>query len=673
MKNLKVALTFLVTILLQNYLPAQDKLDIKFGKVGAEDFDLSKYKYDSGATAVIIADIGNTSFEGNQKGDFSLVFKRSKRIKIINKNGFDIANDEFVVYNDGEDQEKLTDLKAFTYNLENGKVLQTKLDEKSIFSDKLDKYRTRKKFTMPAVKEGSIIEISYIIKSDFYNYLRSWDFQGRYPCLWSEYEVAIPSFFHYVQLTQGDQNFFVKTGKSDQVSYMLRQNNGADQDDVYRLTTAVNDFRWVKKDVPALKEESYTTTISNYVSRIVFQIHYVQFGENAERHDYMGNWFMASEKLLENPYFGGALNDDNHWMSEELKTVTAGTQTDLEKMQKTYAFVRDHFTCTDYDSKYTDKSLKTVFKNKNGNVAEINLLLTAMLRHENIRADPMVLSTRDNGYPVELYPLMSRFNYVICAAYAEGKRYYLDASRQALGFGNLPIDCYNGLARIINKDSPYAVYFRPDSLKEFKWTNVIIINDDKGQSSGSFQTTFGTNESYYVRNKIKKDGPEEFFKKIQTSYGSDVSIDNTGIDSLTQLEKPIKLHYDFMLKSAAGEDIIYFNPMMSEAYKDNPFQSEQRTYPVEMPYCFDESYNFNMEIPAGYDVEELPKSARVSLNETDGYFEYLIQKSDDNILMRTRVKLNKAVFAPDEYNTLRDFFAFIVKKQGEQIVFKKKK
>jgi len=35
--------------------------------------------------------------------------------------------------------------------------------------------------------------------------------------------------------------------------------------------------------------------------------------------------------------------------------------------------------------------------------------------------------------------------------------------------------------------------------------------------------------------------------------------------------------------------------------------------------------------------------------------------------------MKKAYFDPDEYNTLRDFFAYIVKKQSEQIVFKKKK
>ena len=113
--------------------------------------------------------------------------------------------------------------------------------------------------------------------------------------------------------------------------------------------------------------------------------------------------------------------------------------------------------------------------------------------------------------------------------------------------------------------------------------------------------------------------------------------------------------------------------MMSSAYKENPFKSAERKYPVEMPYVMDETYTLNMEIPNGYVVDELPKSARVSLNDKDGSFEYLIAKDENGIQLRSRIRLNKATFEPDDYNTLRDFFAYVVKKQNEQIVFKKKK
>ena len=673
MKIKRLLFAILSLFLLQNNLSAQDKLNIKFGKIAPEDFDLSKYKYDSGASAVIIADVGNTSFEGNSKGNFTLIFKRYTRIKILNKSGFDAATENIYLHKNSADEERVSDLKAVTYNLENGNIISTKLDEKSIFTDQLNKYYFAKKFTLPAVKEGSIIEVSYTIKSisGYYQFLRSWSFQGDYPCLWSEYQATIPQFFNYVVSTQGDQSFFVHTTERVGAFYAVHSSNGAGAaDDV--LTISGNAFvsRWVKKDVPAMKEEAFTTTIRNHLSRIEFQLHYIQYGDENPRHDMMGNWFMASEKLLADEDFGEALNADNFWMDDDIKTITAGCTNNLEKIKKTYAYIRDNFTCTNHDAIYTNNPIKTVFKTKNGNVAGINLLLTAMLRHENISAEPLLLSTRDNGYPSDTYPLMERFNYVICAATESDKTYYLDASEPLIGFNHLPTYCYNGNARVINKEKPYTVSLDADSLKEQSMTSVIIINDDKGHPAGSFQSTQGLYESYVTRGKIKKKSEKEFFKDLQTAYGSDIKIENIHIDSLSLLEYPVKISYDFDLGNDDA-DIIYFNPMMSENYKENPFKSADRKYPVEIPYIIDDIYTCNMEIPKGYTVEELPKSSKVAYNEKEGYFEYLIQKNDLGVQMRVRLKLNKTFFLPDEYNTLRDFFAYIVKKEGEQIVFKK--
>ena len=78
-----------------------------------------------------------------------------------------------------------------------------------------------------------------------------------------------------------------------------------------------------------------------------------------------------------------------------------------------------------------------------------------------------------------------------------------------------------------------------------------------------------------------------------------------------------------------------------------------------------------MEIPTGYKVDELPKSTRVKLNENEGMFEYIATSDANTIQLRYKLVLNKATFNPEDYATLRDFYGYVVKKQAEQIVFKK--
>jgi hypothetical protein len=176
-----------------------------------------------------------------------------------------------------------------------------------------------------------------------------------------------------------------------------------------------------------------------------------------------------------------------------------------------------------------------------------------------------------------------------------------------------------------------------------------------------------------MRDEIKEKGQEVVIKDIQKNYGEDIKIKNPVFDSLNKPEEILGIRYEVNMKNN-NEDLMYFSPMFGENYKNNPFKSAERHYPVEMPYTSEELFIMNMEVPKGYEVDELPKSTRVKLDEqNDGMFEYLIQQQDDRISLRMKIVMKRTYFVPDEYETLREFYNMIVKKQAEQIVFKKKK
>ena len=214
--------------------------------------------------------------------------------------------------------------------------------------------------------------------------------------------------------------------------------------------------------------------------------------------------------------------------------------------------------------------------------------------------------------------------------------------------------------------------FSADSLLERKTTSIILNTNEKGEMIGALQQSPGYFESHNIREAVKEKGKDEYFKEMKKAYGEDMELTNPRIDSLDKLEENVAISYDFKLNQEK-EDIIYINPMFGEGYKENPFKSAKRYYPVEMPYASDETYTFTMFIPEGYAVDELPKSTIVKLNqEGDGRFEYLISQSGSAISMRSRIQLKRAYYEPDEYDMLREFFNLIVKKQNEQIVLKKK-
>jgi hypothetical protein len=659
-------------------LYAQDKTSYKFGKLAQSDFNVTAPKFDSGANAVIIADIGSTKFEGNTQGSFNLIYTRYMRIKIINKNGFEIGSRRLFIYHDEKgNHEKISSIKGSTFNIENGEIRETRLDEKSIFNTKGNKDYDIRTFTLPALKEGSIFDLEYTIRSPFTFLLRSWDFQGEYPRLWSEYTVTIAPPFHYVMKLQGDTSFDINS--SDEISslYHIRVEEGGEQTQLYSLTGPALQHRWVKKNVPSLHEEPFTTTVKNYNTSVSFQLNYFQWTEQSERRDHMTDWAVTSKTLMEEEDFGQAIARENFWISDKLNEATRGASTDREKVYNIFSYVRDNFNSGSRNGEgrnavFTKNSLKDVYRKKEGNVAEINLLLVAMLRKAGIDADPIILSTRDNGIANTSYPLIEEYNYVICAVYLDGKMYKLDASQPYIGFNQLPEDCYNGLGHVINEKNPQAVNFSADTLHENSVINVLIMYDEKGMPSGNYKNLMGKIGSYKTRREIGNSSIQSYKEKIQTDMGTDIVIENFKIDSLNIFDFPLTVDFDFQLKNNTDADILYFDPIIEYGYKVNPFKAMDRHYPVEMPYLMDERYVLNMDIPTGFVVDELPKSTRVNYNGSEGLFEYIVQKGESNIRLDIHLKLNKTYFPVEEYSSLREFFTGIVKMENEKIVFKKK-
>ncbi|HLG41708.1 MAG TPA: transglutaminase domain-containing protein, partial [Chitinophagaceae bacterium] len=574
------------------------------------------------------------------------------------------------IYTSGSAEEELSSLKAITYNLENGKVTETKLESKSVFKDKLDKKHTLKKFTFPNIKEGSIIEYQYTLKSDFIFNLQPWEFQGEYPKLWSEYTVRMPEFLYYVTLSQGYQSFYIKDQKGGSSNFNISDSRGAGATERDQFSASITDYRWVMKNVPALKEEGFTSTIRNHIAKIEFQLAETRLPLTPK--NVMGTWTQTCEDLLKDEDFGFSLNKDNPWLNDVMDAAVHEAANDMAKAKNIYVYVRDNMTCTNHNRVSLDQPLKNVLKNRNGNEAEINLLLVAMLRKAGLHADPVILSTRSHGYTYAMYPLLDRFNYVIAQLAIGDRTWYLDASEPHMGFGKLSYKCYNGHARVVNPEAT-PIDFSADSLVERKVTSFFIINDEKGNLAGSAQQSPGFYESGDLRDRVKEKGKDGLLSDIKKGFSAETGLSDFVIDSLDKYEEPLTLRYNFDIKMDK-EDILYINPMFGEGQKENPFKSAERFYPVEMPYTIDETYLLQMEIPQGYGVDELPKQVLVRLNEMDdGLFEYRISQSNNTVSLRSRLRIKRSVFVPEEYEMLREFFNLVVKKHNEQIVFKKKK
>ncbi|AFD08348.1 hypothetical protein Solca_3341 [Solitalea canadensis DSM 3403] len=651
------------------------KTPVKYGKVSMEELTMPIYSLDSSANAVVLADVGNSYFVWGQD-DFELVHERHCRIKIFNKAAFDDATFEIPYYSGAYSKEKITQLKGVTYLLENGKINEYKLDSKGIFDEKITDNLNNRKFTLPNVKEGAVIEFIYTIKTDRTTFFKEWEFQGKYPVIWSEYTARIPEYYFYKLEMQGYNPFAINEKKDGNEQFMIRwssniatQGNEGNRAGSASVSARTTDYRWVMKDVPAFSDDKFITTKDDYISKIKFQLQGYQYPQSAY-HGVLNTWEKVTEAIYNTDGFASSMNRTG-FLKDQIKVIADKYPDMATRSVAIASFLKSNVKWNGNNGYLASQTPKTVFEKKTGSAADINLLLVGMLREAGLEANPILLSTRRNGRVNQYYPMVDNFNYVIAAVRLDSTDLLLDATDAHRPSYLLPERCLNGKGRLINQKSEGRwVELENDNLKAKRLT-VASLGLKDGKLAGDIIVYAKDYEAANMRSSVAEiTNEDDYFKKAFKTNG--IVISKHSFDNLKNIDTTLVTKLSFESEEELNNNsIIYINPILFGSFTENVFKAKDRKYPVSFPTAKEDSYMVTIDIPEGYIVDELPKSARFDLSEGGAKFSYTIGQVGTKIQVRTIVSFNKTMFLPEEYEGLKAFYAGIISKQSEQIVLKK--
>ncbi len=250
--------------------------DFKLGKVSLAELEEKEHPKDPSAAAAVLFKKGEVKFEYNDSDGFQVVTTVKTRIKIYKKEGYGWANQEVRYYLENSLNENVSFSDAITYNLIGGKIEKTKLKSDGEFIEKINKYWGQKKITMPNIKEGSVIEFEYTIKSPMIGSLRDWDFQASIPVNYSEFATYIPEYFDYKRNQKGYVSIKTETEKLNRkVNYV----STTDYQDGSKPIRSNEELSFIETkttfsimDLPAVKEEAYVNNMDNYTSSISHEL-----------------------------------------------------------------------------------------------------------------------------------------------------------------------------------------------------------------------------------------------------------------------------------------------------------------------------------------------------------------------------------------------------------------
>lgn len=648
--------------------------EFKLGKVSVAELEEKAHPQDPSAVAAILFKKGDVRFEYNQDKGFEMVTVVKTRVKIYKKEGYDWANQTVQYYLGSNLKESVSFSDAVTFNLIDGKIEKIKLKSEGEFDEKSNKYWGRKKVTMPNVKEGSVVEYEYTIRSPRISELKEWFFQTSIPVNYSEFVTHIPEYFIYNPNPKG--YIFPKVTvekKQNTITYNYREQKDPGksvltQSSQEKLQFLETNTAYLAQNLPAMKEEVFVNNIDNYTASVTHELAMTKF-PNSILEMYSTDWNSVVKKIYNYDDFGPELNKTGYF-EQDLKGVLAGLNSPEDKMTAILQFVKTTVKWDEYYGYSCNDGVKQAYNKKSGNVAEINLMLTAMLRYAGLTANPVLVSTRSNG--IALFPNRTAFNYVI-AAVEDGQNIALLDATDAFSAPNiLPVRDLNWVGRLIRKDgSSIDVDLMPKQTAN----DLISMNysvDEKGEVLGKLRRQRTNHHALLFRSSFRETKEDAYLEKFENDNNN---IEVSEYERTNEIDVKLPVVETLSFKGANFSekvgDAIYIKPLLSFATNINPFKQEIREYPVDFAFPFMDKYIVNVQIPDGYKIDSYPQTAVISMEDGLASFKFLTSATDNTVQISFLCQINVPIIGADYYPALKEFFQKMIDKQNEKIVLKK--
>ncbi|MBD3583210.1 DUF3857 domain-containing protein [Flavobacterium selenitireducens] len=662
----------LVTLLLIATPAFSQKFEIQ--KVTVADLEQKALPADPSAQAAILFSIGEVNFRYDKEKGFRIYTTVKTRIKIYGSAGYEWGNFEKNYYDAASaNRERLTFGDACTYNLVNGQIEKTKLRSDGIFDSKLNKYWGQKKIAMPNVREGSIIEFEYTLESPNIGTLPQWNFQDAIPVVYSEFRTIIPEYLVYSHYQKGFYTLEVET-KIGRNSISYRQKHEAEGvmikayveevDVKFSETTTI----YRAKNLPSIKEEKFLSSYRNYICGISHELMMTKFPGSTIK-SYSSDWGDVAKNILEDDDFGGQLSKSGYF-EEQIKTLTAGMSKPQDKLSAIFQFVKTNVKWNGFRNYWCDQGVKTAFREHSGNSAEINLMLTAMLRYSGLDANPVLVSTRSHG--ISLFPAVSAFDYVVSSVRIDGAIVLLDAT-EAFAMPNvLPMRALNWKGLLVDREGkPQDVNLWPASPASENRTLAYTLSAD-GKIEGKVRRQLSGNIALDFRNSNTARSNEHYLETLENQSGQ-IEIVDYKRENESDYYKDVIETYSFSKSQAADivGDKLYFSPLLFLAATENPFKLETRDYPVDFGFAVKSKHIVLIELPEGYAVESIPAGVSMITDGNFGSFKYTIAQTGSKLQLVVNSEIAQPLVPSEAYPVIRDFYQKMVDKQNEKIVLKK--
>lgn len=556
-------------------------------------------------------------------------------IKVFDQAGIDNWKEYYVDYN------------SYTQRLIIDKAEVLKANGNRIKSEYSSSY-----FVFTNLEPGDAIHLSYKIEN--YNRgkmaLHFWDdFNFNYfiPCKIARYSLMV-----------ADNKTFNYSVSNGEVKMTQEELSGFKK------------YTWELQNSPSFKSESVMPPLNQIGTRLELS--------SIPDWQFVANWYsdLASTKAK-----------SDFEVQETVQQLFKDKQnlSDLAKARIIYDYIEKNMTYSNVSfmhGSHVPQKASRVINTKLGDCKDFSTLFVAMAKEVGLKANLVLVNTRDNGEGVMNQPSID-FNHCIVQAELDGKTYIVELTDQKLPFGTIASYAKNSHCLVIPKENektnavltkiesnnrPLNASYRESQIS-FNGQDMIV--DRKTIKSGEYARS--TRGSYA---DVGKDKQEEFMTKaINKDFTTPVKLNSlTFVTDLLQLTDSCYYNYNFTVKNAVTDfsGIKLFKLPWADAQNYSEYLThENRKFPFNLWELTSSEYEIEtitIDIPKGKTLAEQPKPVKFSCKAAEYSLTYKVTPTKVTITRIFKVK-EDAVNVKD-YAEIKEFLHKVIEADAKQFGFK---
>jgi Domain of Unknown Function with PDB structure (DUF3857)/Transglutaminase-like superfamily len=612
--------------------------------------------YAKDTVAVILLDEQVTTVKEN--GDTETIHRRA--YKILRPEGREYGD---VVVSFGADT-RLTYLKAWSLAA-NGKEYEAKENEAvetSMFASSLYEDTREKILHIPAADPGNIIAYEYVRKGRPYVQQHEWWFQQSLPVRRARFILELPQ------------------GSEIEPQWV----NFAGKNPTHPSSTQ---WVWELENLPAVPEEPQMPPWRAVAGRLV--VAYAPGGGAAG--ESFGSWH-AIGRWYENLAEGSRVATPE--IKRKVAELTAGAGTAREKLDRLATFVQQKVRYVAIEigvGGYQPHPADEIFRQRYGDCKDKATLLATMLGDAGF-SSYYVLVHSDRGVVLPKFPSALSFNHVILAIglpqsivgtdlYATiddpklGRLLLFDPTEELTPLGYLPPTLQGGYGLVASKEGGELIKLPllPPATNRLLRQGKFSL-DASGALSGQVEEIRWGEPAASEREKIRRAEPmerAEILEDFLNNYLPGYRLTTARVANLDQLRANVVLVYGFVSKEYAHRagNLLLVAPRVLGEKGSDLLERSKRKYPVEFLDATLQTDQFEITLPPGFVVEEVPPAVR--LDYSFGSYTSKTVVTGNALRYQRLYEIKQVKVQEGQFGDLRNFFRKIAADERAMAVLRR--